>query len=420
MNRGLTIRSATSRVSYHAPWVSIDDAYLVLALIACALVPFAAVPFILLYAMEERHSSLLFALLVGLLAASLAYGVHTTVTADIDRYTESLKVFRETSFIGVFSIEGVYSSVGSHGYNLLAWVVSKFGNDQLLRSVVVFSFYSIASYIIDDYACHHQWGIATRISSSLLCVSIVPFFNILSYAKSTPAFSILLLAVYSDFEKHSNRFTLLLLYVLSASMHSAVLPVIALRLALLVFRSVIPVYLLGGLLQPISALLSAAIPAALRNLPLISLFVYALDRFAMYSEFDGWGWAAASRDSILLNGYRYYFVAIALLYIVLRFFGKSDSKSRFLEFGGVWSALSITIALAISADVFFRYAMPAAVFFSLVSMECMKGRMKSFLVCALGLIALVGVLVQLAYLASVCDMTTFALHGMFGLEQWFE
>ncbi len=41
-------------------------------------------------------------------------------------------------------------------------------------------------------------------------------------------------------------------------------------------------------------------------------------------------------------------------------------------------------------------------------------------VLCIGFLALLGSLVQLAYLASVCDLSTFALHGMFGLEYCFE
>ena len=173
-----------------------NNAYFLLALLSCFLFPFASIFFIILYIRSEKHSSVGLAILVGLCSGAIAYGVNTTLMADIDRYTNSLPIFRETSFWDLLSIKGVYSSVGSHGYNLFAWIVSRFNDDYLLRSAVTATFYSVMAFIIDDYAALQGWSFRRTCVALLISVASSPFFNVLSYAKSTPAYSLLLLALY--------------------------------------------------------------------------------------------------------------------------------------------------------------------------------------------------------------------------------
>lgn len=401
--------SSYSRISAY------NNGFFVLAIVFCLFFPFASVLFIALYARSEKHSSIGLAFLVGLCAGAIAYGVNTTLTADIDRYTNSLPVFRATAFWDLFSITGVYSSVGSHGYNLFAWIVSQFDNDQLLRSAVTASFYSVATYIVDDFGRRQGWTFGKICTALLICVAISPFFNVLSYAKSTPAFSLLLLTLYLDFEKRAKPVALTLLYVISASIHSSVLPLIALRVLLLLTKSEIAVYCVSLALLPLSNLLSAVLPPSFRTTPVLSLFVNALDKFSIYSEFSGWGWAAESQHSVLLMGYRYYFGAIALLCIFLVFRRFDITRSGLFVFSGIWSSFCIAVSVFFAADVFFRYAMPCSTLIVLAAMSRKEDAISPFIKIALALFAFVGLAVQWAYLASVADASCFVLHGLFGV-----
>ena len=391
-----------------------NNAFLFLALLSCLLFPFASIIFIFLYVRSEKHSSVALAILVALCSGAIAYGVNTTLMADIDRYTNSLSIFRETSFWNLLSIKGVYSSVGSHGYNLFAWIVSRFGSDQLLRSAVTASFYSVLAFIVDDYAKSQGWPFRKTCVALLVSMAIPPFFNVLSYAKSTPAFSVLLLALYLDFEKRAKPVVLILLYAFAASTHSSVLPVIALRVMMLFVKNEIAIYGISLALLPVSNTLSAALPASFRTIPVLSIFVSALDKFSVYSQFSDWGWAAASQHSVLLMGYRYYFGAIAVFCILLVFRRYDISKSGLLVFSGVWSALCIAVSIFFAADVFFRYAMPCSTLFVLASLSRKDG-VTLFINIALAVIAVIGFVVQWAYLASVVDMSCFLLHGLFGV-----
>lgn len=392
-----------------------NNGYFFLALLSCFLFPFASILFIILYVRSEKHSSVGLAILVGFCAGSIAYGVNTTLMADIDRYTNSLPIFRETAFWDLLSIKGVYSSVGSHGYNLFAWVVSQFGDDQLLRGAVTATFYSILAFVVDDYARLHGWSYGRTCAALFASVAIPPFFNVLSYAKSTPAFSVLLLALYLDFGKRAKPVVLVLLYAFAASIHSSVLPVIVLRVLLLFVKNEVVIYGVSLALLPLSNLLSAALPASFRAIPVLSLFVSALDKFSVYSEFSDWGWAAASQHSVLLMGYRYYFGAVAILCILL-VFGRFDiSKNGLLVFSGVWSALCIAVSVFFAADVFFRYAMPCSTLFVLAALSYKNDAASLFINIALAVFAVVGFAVQWAYLASVADISRFILHGLFGV-----
>lgn len=392
-----------------------NNAYFLLALLSCFLFPFASIFFIILYIRSEKHSSVGLAILVGLCSGAIAYGVNTTLMADIDRYTNSLPIFRETSFWDLLSIKGVYSSVGSHGYNLFAWIVSRFNDDHLLRSAVTATFYSVLAFIVDDYAALQGWSFRRTCAALLISVAIPPFFNVLSYAKSTPAFSLLLLALYLDFGKRTGPVVLILLYAFAASTHSSVLPVIALRVVLLFVKNEIAIYGISLALLPLSNMLSAALPASFRTIPVLSLFTSALDKFSVYSEFSDWGWAAASQHSVLLMGYRYYFEAIAVFCILLVFRRYDVSKSGLLVFSGIWSALCIAVSVFFAADVFFRYAMPCSTLFVLASLSHKDDAVNLFIDIALAIIAVIGFVVQWAYLASVADMSCFILHGLFGV-----
>ena len=382
-----------------------NNGYFFLALLSCFLFPFASILFIILYVKSEKHSSVGLAILVGLCAGSIAYGVNTTLMADIDRYTNSLPIFRETAFWDLLSIKGVYSSVGSHGYNLFAWVVSQFGDDQLLRCAVTATFYSVLAFVVDDYAGLHGWSYGRTCTALFASIAIPPFFNVLSYAKSTPAFSVLLLALYLDLGKRVKPVVFVLLYAFAASIHSSVLPVIALRV----------LYGVSLAMLPLSNLLSAVLPASFRTIPVLSLFVSALDKFSVYSEFSDWGWAAASQHSVLLMGYRYYFGAVAILSILL-VIGRFDvSKNGLLVFSGVWSALCIAVSVFFAADVFFRYAMPCSTLFVLAALSHKNDAASLFINLALAVFVVVGFAVQWAYLASVADISRFILHGLFGV-----
>lgn len=405
----LYVTASYSRISAY------NDGFFVLAILFCLLFPFASVLFITLYARSEKHSSIGLAFLVGLCAGAIAYGVNTTLTADIDRYTNSLPVFRSTALWDLFSITGVYSSVGSHGYNLFAWIVSQFGDDQLLRSVVTASFYSVVAYIVDDFGRRQGWTFGKICTAFLVCVAISPFFNVLSYAKSTPAFSLLLLTLYLDFEKGTKPVVLISLYAISASIHSSVLPLIALRALLLFTKSEVAIYCVSLALLPLSNLLSAVLPASFRSIPVLSLFVSALDKFSIYSEFSGWGWAAESQHSVLLMGYRYYFGAIALLCIFLVFRRFDIAKSGLFVFLGIWSSFCVAVSVFFAADVFFRYAMPCSTLIVLAAMSRKEDAVSPFIKIALALFTFVGLAVQWAYLASVADVSRFVLHGLFGV-----
>lgn len=391
-----------------------NNAYFFLALLSCLLFPFASILFIYLYVRSEKHSSVGLAILVGLCSGAIAYGVNTTLIADIDRYTNSLPIFRETSFWSLLSIKGVYSSVGSHGYNLFAWIVSRFGSDQLLRSAVTATFYSVLAFIVDDYAKIQGWSFRRTCIALLVSVAIPPFFNVLSYAKSTPAFSVLLLALYLDFGKRVRPVTLILLYGFAASTHSSVLPVITLRLLMLIVKNEIVIYGISFALLPLSSMLSAVLPTSFRTIPFLSIVVSALDKFSIYSNFSDWGWAAASQHSVLLMGYRYYFGVIAVICILLVFMRYDISKYGLLVFSGIWSALCIAVSIFFAADVFFRYAMPCSTLFVLASLSH-KDEASFFTNIALAVITIIGLVVQWAYLASVVDMSRFILHGLFGV-----
>lgn len=395
-----------------------NNAFFLLALLSCFPFPFASIFFIILYIRSEKHSSVGLAILVGLCSGAIAYGVNTTLLADIDRYTNSLPIFRETSFWDLLSIEGVYSSVGSHGYNLFAWIVSRFNDDHLLRSAVTATFYSVLAFIVDDYASLQGWSFRRTCAALLISVAIPPFFNVLSYAKSTPAFSLLLLTLYLDFldfGKRARPVVLILLYAFAASTHSSVLPVIALRVALLFVKNEIAIYGISLALLPLSNMLSTVLPASFRTIPVLSLFMSALDKLSVYSEFSDWGWAAASQHSVLLMGYRYYFGAIAAFCILLVFRRYDVSKSGLLVFSGIWSALCIAVSVFFAADVFFRYAMPCSTLFVLASLSHKDDTVNLFIDIALTIIAVIGFVVQWAYLASVADMSCFILHGLFGV-----
>lgn len=114
-------------------------------------------------------------------------------------------------------------------------------------------------------------------------------------------------------------------------------------------------------------------------------------------------------------GYRYYFEAIAVFCILLVFRRYDVSKSGLLVFSGIWSALCIAVSVFFAADVFFRYAMPCSTLFVLASLSHKDDAVNLFIDIALAIIAVIGFVVQWAYLASVADMSCFILHGLFGV-----
>lgn len=361
-------------------------------------------------------NKLINSLVVGLLAASFAYGVHTTVVADIDRYTNALATFRQTPLSGLLYIDDVYSSVGAHGYNLMAWIVSRLGDDHILRSIVVFIFYSTSSYIVFDYGVDEGWSNRRQLGALAFICCAIPFFNILSYAKSTPAFSIALLAIYLDVKKKIRPLVALPLYILAISFHTSTIPIILLRYAYAFFGKYWKCCFVAVLLIfPLSSLLAQIIPTEWGVIPGMNLLVTALDKFKVYRDFTGWGWAAESQSSLLAMGYRYYYIGVALLYILVTLVGdRLWRKDRLAQYGAIYASWTIAVAVFFAADVFFRYAMPMTV---LVGLQVFNERIVRVRIVrmALSFIAGVGLVVQLAYLAKVADIAEFVIHSIIGL-----
>lgn len=373
--------------------------------------------FITLYLIKtNRGNKLIYAALIGLTAASFAYGVHTTVVADIDRYTNALPIFRQTPLNELLSINNVYSSVGAHGYNLMAWVISRLGNDHLLRSVVVFSFYCTSSYIIFDYGCDEGWSNRKTLAVITFAFCAIPFFNILSYAKSTPAFSIALLTIYLDIQKKINPVTAVCLYILAVSFHTSTIPIILLRYLYLIFGKNWKWCFSAVLLMfPIASILAQIVPSEWGTVPGLSLVVTALEKFKVYKDFSGWGWAAESQNSILSMGYRYYYIGIACLYIFATIIEERKKQAdKVAQYGSIYAAWSIAVSIFFAADIFFRYTMPMTVLSSLEAFK-IKLQHSKYINIILFIIAGIGLVVQLAYLCRVADISRFVIHATIGL-----
>lgn len=382
------------------------------------LIPAASPIFIFSY-YKSSHSSKNTALLIGLLFAMLAYGVETTLTADIDRYTSSLSRYRSITLWDAPLFQGGYSSNGAYAYNLLAWIVAHAGNDRLLRSTICLITYGFSSFVILDYGRTSGWKEEKTAAAVLAFVCITPFFNQLSYVKSSPAFAIILCAVYKDLHLGIRNAWTVCLYLLAPLFHNSTLLILGGIILFHLFRfRPIPTCLGIGAVFPVALFSADFFPGSLAQDPLLSFVYSALQKLSLYVNYQDAGWAAASQSSILLMGYRYFFCAIALVSILFHFIGTKTSESEHSQLSGftsVWAFVILVVSLIVQMDVFFRYAMP---FIALFSIQCLANspkKLSSFLRFFLFGCSAVGLIVQLLYLASVSDMDVFLMTAISGL-----
>lgn len=378
-------------------------------------------PIFIVMSFHRGRNAFAFAVLTALWLSVLAYGVETTVVADIDRYTASLPIYRELSLWQAPSARGVYSAEGAYAYNVFAWLFSRMGEDHLLRSGVVFVSYVFPIFVVTDYGHSNGWSTRRILVSTLVLLSVVPFVNQLSYAKSSPAFSLLLYAVYRDIYKSKGKVVNVCIYVLAAMFHSSTLVISVLRLIYGLSRRNLTIGLLSVVaLFPTATILYSLIPSGVWNISGLSIIGSALRKFSIYSTYVDEGWALESQTSSLLLGYRYYFAGIAIGYILLRM-GNRHLESDILDFGVLWASVCLTVSVVFDVDVFFRFAMPFVALFALLflSKEIVRWKRLSHLFAA-GVMA-VGLIVQAAYLASLSDFTAFTTNLMFGgLELFLE
>lgn len=172
--------------------------------------------------------------MIGISLAVFAYWFEPSPDIDLSRYFSVLDYmqhyswedFKEyTLFKDILIIE-----------DFLFYFIAKSGNFHLLPALVVFVTYSIALYIITDFANRRKVDSFELLKVILIVLCIMPFANIVSNVRNIMAFSIFSLALYREMEQGKKNVATYFLYAVPVLIHISTVALIALRLVLPFYR----------------------------------------------------------------------------------------------------------------------------------------------------------------------------------------
>lgn len=389
----------------------------VLASLSAIFFPLLA-PIYICFALRGRQSPFLTAVAIGMLFGILASCIDTVVQSDLDRYASLIDSFRGLTLLEAANMGGSYS--GQIVYTLIFWLLANLRLGFLLNFIVGFVAYSVPTYILFDYCLREKtdrWHALIILCSYIV---LVPFFNMISYVRSTLAFSIVLLAAYLDLYRGKKSPIIYILYISAPLLHYSTLPIVALSfVAKAHIRSSI-LYLFGALIitiVPIVVAIQPVISLVFGGIPGLSIIASAANRLALYVRSTGDVWAIASQNSSLISGYRFLYMGMSLLGLFM--YGRLDGKEKIAPFYRLiflWCLLTVSVGLFITFDVFFRYAMPLAVLVLLIKGEQLKGYFGLIVNSAFAIMIIASGFVQIAYLAGMVDVTYFAYHFLLGVS----
>lgn len=192
------------------------------------LVPFLTVPLIFLGMVVDKKNVGVYAFLLALLFAILAYNFKPNELQDLYKYYYLMK---NQYFVMSFSeYMTIMFDNNKFLFIFICYIISKIGNYALLQFFIVLISYFIVFYTILDYAKIKNINIYKAIFMILVFIGVFYFINFFSGLAQFFGIAIGFLSFYLEYVKGKKRVGYKLLYLLPLFIHSSLIVVPILRL----------------------------------------------------------------------------------------------------------------------------------------------------------------------------------------------
>ncbi len=167
---------------------------------------------------------------IGLTFGLIGYSFVTNRAVDINRYFSTLDGIREIPVWQALN----WTDDGLFVKNLIFWIISQTGDNNLLPFCSLFLIYSIGSYIVID-SCERN-GVTKVWLPLLMLIFLIPLYYTYSNVRNVTSFAMISLAVYRELiEKKKNLLTVML-YVLPIFIHLSGIVLVLFRISVIFIK----------------------------------------------------------------------------------------------------------------------------------------------------------------------------------------
>ena len=190
----------------------------------------------MLFIMREYRNSgraLFCAVLFGFAASAALFGYVADQGNDIYRHIYNLRYYTGKSFFQIFNA-GPLKTV--YIWDIWQWIIANLHNDYLLQSSGAFVGYTIAAYMIFDYAKQMELQESEWRTSIVLAILSISPLTLAIGIRSGNALLICALGIYLYFVRHKNYFLTFAILFLSIFLHNSTLILLAIWILYPVFK----------------------------------------------------------------------------------------------------------------------------------------------------------------------------------------
>lgn len=380
------------------------------------LVPFVGLPIVLFDFIDSSKFRIISLISLSLFFAVMGYYFVPNVGTDLSRYFTNYVDYYRNFSSSIFWKQIILSNPFFIVQDMLFFVSSRFNIDQVLPFFTMFLVYGNGFFIIKWYSMINNLRRSIVLKMVLIFITIAPFSTLVNNIRNILAVSIISLAIFLDMYLKKRNMYVLLLYLIGASVHIAVIPVIVLR------------FFIGFLFS----ILHINFKLMALNLSFLVISTYVIVKFGLIetllskansylsggegTELGEWFSAADSSGIQSVNKYSAFVMLLLITITLVLFIINKEEKTSSTFFSNELNVLLIGVFCGVFFLIFrpgttwFRYYMVFLFFIPLLFVQILKLKEKLFknmLLFSLFFYCLLMFIVQIYVLQSQTNIGTF-------------
>lgn len=205
--------------------------------------PFLTIPIILYSIIVDKKHSTIYAILLALAIAIIAYNFNPKTSQDLYRYYYLME--HQYSTLSFTEYIKVMFNNNKLLFIFFCYIISKIGNYKLLQSIIVFTGYFLVFYTILDYAKLKNIKVYKAILIIVLFMAIFYFIGFFSGLAQFLGIAVGLYIFYLEYIKKKGKFIYKLLYILPMLIHVSLATLLIFRILLAFDNKKVKKYLLA-------------------------------------------------------------------------------------------------------------------------------------------------------------------------------